>query len=110
MLSPEPLEAGRCGACVSDGVSDVPMAEVILNEPRVVLVIGQIVAGGVAQHVGMDVETELGAFASLLDEVVDCLSSHRAAFAEEEIRRGGISPLLTLSQPDTQRPQFVAFD
>jgi len=38
-------------------MSDVPVAKVILNEPRVMITIRQIIAGGVPEHVGMNVET-----------------------------------------------------
>src|SRR5580658_4322205 len=42
-LPPQPLEAGCGGARVSDGMRDVPVAEIILNEPRVVIAVRQII-------------------------------------------------------------------
>jgi len=50
---PQFLEPGRVGGGIPDGVLYVPMAEVILNEPRVRALIGKREAASVAQHVGM---------------------------------------------------------
>ena len=41
------------GGRVLDGVLNVPMSEVILNEPRIRALVGQSEAASVAQHVGM---------------------------------------------------------
>src|SRR6266481_8662747 len=51
---PQLLEPCRVGGRVLDGVLDVPMSEVILNEPSIRALIGQSEAASVAQHVGMD--------------------------------------------------------
>ena len=45
------------------------MAEPVLDQPRVMASIGQGVAAGVAQHVGMDPEWQLGALANGFHEV-----------------------------------------
>jgi hypothetical protein len=73
------------------------VAEIILDEPGVIATIGQIVAGGMAEHVRMDVKAQLGALATLLNEIIHRLARHGAAFTEEEIGRAGISALVALA-------------
>jgi hypothetical protein len=68
-------------------MSDVPVAEIILNEPRIVIAIREIVAGRVAEHVGMDVETQLGAFARLGDEVYE---GNEANYVRDQLH--GVAP------------------
>jgi hypothetical protein len=43
------------------------VAEIVLDGPRVVVVIGELVAAGVAQHVDVNREAELRPFADVLD-------------------------------------------
>jgi hypothetical protein len=50
---PQLFEACRIGRRVLDGVLNVPVSEVILNEPRIRALVGQSEAASVAQHVGM---------------------------------------------------------
>jgi len=50
------------------------MAEPVLDQPRVVAGIGQGVAAGAAQHVGMDPERQLGALANCFDEPINGVS------------------------------------
>jgi hypothetical protein len=45
--------AHRVARRVLDGVLNVPVSEVILNEPRIRAMVGQSEAAGVAQHVRM---------------------------------------------------------
>ena len=83
LLSPQPLEARSGRARVPDGVSDIPVAEIILNEARIVISVGQVVPGGVAEHVRINMKTQLGAFASFCDEVIERLPGHRAALTKK---------------------------
>ena len=55
------------------------MPEPVLDQPRVMAGIGQGVAAGVAQHVGVDPERQLGALANGLHEAVDCVRRKRPA-------------------------------
>ena len=57
--APHVLESRR-----ARGVLDCSMAEPVLDQPRVMAGIGQGVAAGVAQHVSMDPERQLGARAN----------------------------------------------
>src|SRR6516164_4626025 len=56
---------------VPDGVLDVLVAEVVLQGPRVVAIVGQLEPTGVAKHVGMDREWHLGGLADTLDEPME---------------------------------------
>ena len=50
------------------------MAEPVLDQPRVVAGIGQGIAAGVAQHVGMDPKRQLGALATAVPALRSDLS------------------------------------
>src|SRR5262249_3593035 len=81
------------------------MAEPVLDQPRVMASIGQGVAAGVAHHVSMDPEWQLGALANGLHEAVDGVSSKRAAalgLEDESTRRVALQL--------AQHAQFVAAD
>src|SRR5262249_49143490 len=66
--SPKVLEPVGRHFGVSDRVLDVLVAEVVLQGARVVAVIGQLEAAGVAKHVRVDREWHLGGLAEALDE------------------------------------------
>ena len=55
---PELLEASGVGRGVPDGVLDVAVSEVILNEPCIRALVGKGEAAGVAQHVRMGEQGE----------------------------------------------------
>lgn len=76
---------------------DVLVAEIILDETGVIAAIGEIIARGMAQHVRMDMEAQLGAQTTLLDEIIHGLPCHGAAFTEEEIGGAGILTLVALT-------------
>ena len=50
MLLPKPLEPRRVGRGVLDGMLDLAMPAIILNEPRVRALVGKGKAASVAQH------------------------------------------------------------
>jgi len=66
-------------------MGDVLVAEIVLNEPRIVAAVGEVIAGRVPEHVGMDREGETGPLACLSNKVIDRLPRHRSALAEEQI-------------------------
>ena len=68
---PELLEPRRVGGRVLDGVLDVAVAEVILNESCIRALVGQSEAASVAQHVGMDEQGQGSGFAIFSQEQVD---------------------------------------
>ena len=49
--SPQPLKPCRVGRRVHDSVLNIPMSQIVLNQPRVRALVGQGEAAGMAQHV-----------------------------------------------------------
>jgi hypothetical protein len=68
LLTPEILEPGRRQFGVADGMLDVPVAEIGLQRPRVVALIGERIPAGVPQHMRMRLVGELGGPARTLDD------------------------------------------
>jgi hypothetical protein len=62
-LSPKPFKSGRIGCGVSNGVLDVAVAEVVLDEAGVRALVGQRKTAGVTQHVRVSVERQSGPLA-----------------------------------------------
>src|SRR5262245_9891516 len=56
---------------VPDRVLNVLVAEVVLQGPRIVTIIGELEPAGVAKHVWVDREWHLGGFPDALDEAVE---------------------------------------
>jgi hypothetical protein len=75
----------RISGGVPDGVLNVPVAEIILNEPRIGSLVGQGKAAGMAQHVGVGREGQGGCFAARIQNQIDGRAVQRL-------------PLLTLDQ------------
>jgi hypothetical protein len=72
------------------------MAETTLDASRVVSGIGQGIAAGMAEHVGVDRKGEFGAAADALDQPVDGVGGERTAAlgCEDEARVRGLPPQL----------------
>src|SRR5258708_19515355 len=68
-LGPEAPEPTRHQRGVPDGVLDVPVSEVVLNQPRVRPSVGEVEARRVSQHVRVDREGEPGPLASASGEL-----------------------------------------
>lgn len=51
VLTPESFKPCGVGGGVADGVLNVAVAEVVLNQPRVGSLVGKRIAAGMAQHV-----------------------------------------------------------
>lgn len=50
----------RIGGSISDGVLNVPVAEIILNRPRICALVGQGKAASMPQHVRMSEKGQTG--------------------------------------------------
>ena len=90
-----------------DGVLDIPVAEVILNEPGIRALIGQGEAAGMTEHVGVSGQGQPGLFAIAADGRPDGAAIERPApFADEKIfpRRIQGRPFL---EPGFDEPQFI---
>ena len=103
--SPEVLEPARRQLGVSHRVLDVAVAEVSLQRPGIVALVGQRKATGVAQHVRMSRKAQLGLDTSALHHARKaCRRERRAPLAGEYERRLGILLPLQLAQG----PHFIA--
>src|SRR5262249_27302858 len=69
-VPPKVLEPVGCHVGVPDRVLNVVVAEVVLQGPRVVAIVGQLKPAGMAKHVRVDRERHLGSLADALDEAV----------------------------------------
>src|SRR6478672_3826007 len=56
---------------VADCMPDVLMAQIILDRARIMPITGELVAGAVPQHVGMNLERQPGLLTSPLDHPVE---------------------------------------
>jgi hypothetical protein len=67
-------------------VLNVLVPEVVLQGPRVVAVVGELEAAGMAKHVRVDGEWHLGGLADALDEAVETDRAHwPPAFGNEDV-------------------------
>jgi hypothetical protein len=71
VASSKVLEAIRRHLAVPDRMLNVLVPEVVLQSPRVVAVVGELEATGMAKHVWVDREWHLGGLADALDEAVE---------------------------------------
>ena len=103
-LPEEVTKAGWCQLSVFHRVLNIAVPQIALQRPRIMPRIGQGVAGCVAQHMRVGLETQFGGFTSPLDHAREASGGEgRAALAGEHERRRWI--LLPLKP--TQRPQLV---
>jgi hypothetical protein len=66
-ISKECLEPLRRQRGIARRILDVAMPEIGLDRTRVVAVVGELVTAGVAQHVGMRLDAEIGGDSRSLD-------------------------------------------
>ena len=107
LVRKEAFEPNRRQFRVTDGMLDRLVAEIVLDGPRIVAVIGELVAAGVPQHVDVNREAELGPFANVLDLSIERIRRERRAALAREHKRG-VRPLV--GAEFAQCPQFIAAD
>ena len=66
--NPDARQPMRAELCVSDRITNIPMPQEILDQPRVQPLICQHVSGAVPEHVGMDVKSNAGRFCCSTDD------------------------------------------
>ena len=91
-LSPKLFEPGGVGGGVLDGVFDVPVAKVILNEPGIGALVGKGEAAGMAEHVGMGAEGQGsgGAVSGEAQLTVERCSGFRCSLTKKVLPAGCI--------------------
>ena len=73
-IHPEIFEPVRSQLSVAGGVLDVPVTEVMLDRAGIPSVVGQLVAGRMAQHVRVDGKPEAGGLTGPGDNLADGVS------------------------------------
>ena len=106
-LPPQLIEPCRIGGGVADGVLDVAMPEVVLDQPGVRALVGQGVAARVAQHVRIGGQGQPGPLAAPAHRQPRGLAAQRpASLADEKgVRRR--PHRLPLRQPRLDRADFL---
>jgi len=106
--APQLLEPGGVARGVFDGVLNVAMSEIILNEPRGSALVGECKAARVAQHVRMGPEGQGGGLAVCLQSQIDRgRVQRRPLLADKEALGGRLHPG-ALFQPRADGPEFIA--
>ena len=105
---PQLLEPYRVGGRVLDGVLNIPVSEIILNEPRVCTLVGQGEAASVAQHVGMSEQGQGSGFAVRLHEQVDGRSVQLLVLLTDKERLADRLHPGAFFEPCADSPQLVA--
>src|SRR5262245_14260381 len=101
---PEVAEARWRKLGISNRVLDVLVPEIMLQSPRVVTVIGEFEAAGVAEHVGMDGEWHLRRLPEPRNHPAEGNRAHgRSPLAQEQV-----TAWLLLALKSTQGAQFGA--
>ena len=106
-LPPKLFKSGGIGGRIADGVLNVAMAEVILNEPGIRALISQGEAAGMAEHVGVRGQGQPGQFPIMADGRPDGFAVERPApFTDKKIipRRFHSFPFF---EPCLDQPQFI---
>jgi len=70
------------------------MAQVMLDSPRILAVVGQLIAGSMAQHVGVDRELDTGLSSCPADDLAHRIGGERRlALADEHVGSIWVIPL-----------------
>jgi len=106
-LSPELFKAGGIGGGVADGVLNVAVSQIVLNEPGIRALIGQGEAAGMAEHVRMRGQGQPGQLPIMADSPPDRAAVERPApFTDKEVFGNRIHPG-PLFQPGFDEPEFI---
>jgi hypothetical protein len=107
-LPPQLLEPRRVGGGVPDGVLNVPMPQIILNQSRIGSLVGKGKATGVAQHVGMGREGQGGGLAARIEKQINGRTVQRLALLTNKKRLAGRPHPGSLLEPCADGLELVA--
>ena len=100
-LSPQSLKTPACCSGVVDGMLGVAVAEVVLDQPQVVALVGEVVAAGVSEHVRVDAR-QASALRGEAYEIADGLPGERLATLGQEQPGQLVLPGGEVAPDDTQ--------
>jgi hypothetical protein len=101
-VAPKPLEPVGRQVCIPYRMSDILVTKVMLERPRIVPLVGQLVAAGVPEHVRVHREGQIGLQSCTGDKLADVARRHWAATLGDK-QVGAVGPLTSKL---AQRPQF----
>src|SRR2546422_3387832 len=78
-LPPQPFKPCGIGGGVLDGMLNIPMAEIVLNQPRIGTLVGEGKAAGMAEHMRVCLNRQACVFAIAADHEPYRLTTERAA-------------------------------
>ena len=107
-LPPKLFEAGRVRRRVFDGMLNLPVSEVILNEPRIRALVGKGEAASVAQHVRMGKQGLESGGAVFSQAKLDGRAVQRLPLLADKERLAGRLHPGAFFQPCADGPQLVA--
>jgi hypothetical protein len=84
VLPPQLLEPCRLGGGVPDGVLNVPIAEIILDEPDVRSLVGQRETARMPQYLGMSKKGQGGGLAASVEQQIYGRAVQRFALSTDE--------------------------
>ena len=106
--APELFKPCRVGRGVPDGVLNVPVSEIVLNEPRIRALVGQGEAASVAQHMRMGKQGQGSGGAVFSQGQVHGGSVQRPPLLTDKERLAGRLHPGAFFQPCADGPQLVA--
>src|SRR5689334_7864660 len=87
LVLPKRLESIDCQLGISHRVLNIPMAEIMLDRPRIVPFICELESAGVTQHVRVYGKVELSALTSASDDLPNRRIRHRSTpLGREDVR------------------------
>ena len=105
---PQFLKPRRVGRGVAHGVLDVAVPEIVLDEPGVGSLVGQGIAAGMPQHVGVRLDGQSGRLAVAPDQGPDGFPAQGGAQCREEKRIAGGAHAVALDQPRLDGADFIS--
>src|SRR6266478_8858283 len=106
-ILPEPSEPVRRHRCVADCRGNRAVTEIMLNCPRVVPIIGELVAAGMPQHLAVDQERETSSLAGTGDHPLIARNAQwRTPFGNEDVDARGF-PLQPAQRSQLPRGQWL---
>lgn len=105
---PQPFKPRRIGRRIHDGMLNISMPQIILNEPRIRALADQGEAARMAQHVRMGIHGQACAFPIAADHAPHRLAAQRAASLTDKERFCIGFHSRTLCQPSLDSPKLVS--
>ena len=107
LSSPQSFKSCRVCRRVNDGVPDVPVSQIVLNEPRICPLVGQGEAASVAQHVRMGGQGQPGQLSIFPDRQPGGAPVKRLPVLAHKKRPAGRFHFGALGQPCFDNAQLV---